>query len=222
MPNHCTNRLTVIGDADTIRSFREKIALPDDKLGDDAVSILPRLYPTPSELHEMPATFGNANSEEHEAWMQRNKEKYGATDWYDWCVNNWGTKWGDYDSRIEHEEPTVLGISFTTAWAPALEGITYISNDFPTLNFIYCYDEGGMGFLGTAWIRNGIMTDREGSYPEAEQIPAENPDDEPDYDWGKQMEQVYEICNAFALSFPMPADLRKEVARLFTPIPMEA
>ena len=40
--------------------------------------------------------------------------KYGATTWYDWCCENWGTKWNAYDNIINREDNTVC---FHTAWS---------------------------------------------------------------------------------------------------------
>lgn len=36
--------------------------------------------------------------------------------WYDWCIENWGTKWSSLYSEITTEE-----ISFDTAWTPISE-----------------------------------------------------------------------------------------------------
>lgn len=41
-----------------------------------------------------------------------NIKKYGCTTWYDWCIENWGTKWGV--SRFSCNETTMI---FETAWA---------------------------------------------------------------------------------------------------------
>lgn len=49
--------------------------------------------------------------------------KYGATTWYDWCVNNWGTKWNAYDQYTGQDD----GFQFSTAWSaphPVLEELT--------------------------------------------------------------------------------------------------
>ena len=41
-----------------------------------------------------------------------NAEKYGYETWYDWCINNWGTKWNAGDCSIS--DNTVI---FETAWS---------------------------------------------------------------------------------------------------------
>ena len=38
--------------------------------------------------------------------------KYGETTWYDWCVENWGTKWNACEVQVSD-----YTIEFSTAWA---------------------------------------------------------------------------------------------------------
>lgn len=48
-----------------------------------------------------------------------NAMAYGATDWYSWCISNWGTKWNvnrPGDSRIEDDG----SVWFETAWRAPL------------------------------------------------------------------------------------------------------
>jgi hypothetical protein len=48
------------------------------------------------------------------------EEKHGATDWYEWQSNNWGTKWGTYHTKA-HElggDGSPVLIEFQTAWGP--------------------------------------------------------------------------------------------------------
>lgn len=33
-----------------------------------------------------------------------NAVRFGATTWYDWCCNNWGTKWNAYDFMIANDD----------------------------------------------------------------------------------------------------------------------
>lgn len=41
--------------------------------------------------------------------------KYKSMTWYDWCINNWGTKWDAFECEGSPEEEE---LRFTTAWSP--------------------------------------------------------------------------------------------------------
>ena len=69
-----------------------------------------------------------------------NIENYGASDWYDWRVANWGTKWNSCNTNINKEE---LYIAFETAWDIA-EPIIFkmiLDNDIKEID-LYFADEG--------------------------------------------------------------------------------
>ena len=61
------------------------------------------------------------------------KASYGYDHWYDWQCANWGTKWGDCDTRLHKRDPLVL--RFVCAREPILPAILTISGQFPTLGF---------------------------------------------------------------------------------------
>jgi len=65
------------------------------------------------------------------------KSKYGDDDWYNWALNNWGTKWGCYESETDPDGKT---LRFTTAWSPLDMSIL---EEFAKLvpNFLYSYEE---------------------------------------------------------------------------------
>lgn len=48
------------------------------------------------------------------------QEKYGAVDWYGWQINNWGTKWGTYSTKVTtiSSDGNPLLIQFESAWGP--------------------------------------------------------------------------------------------------------
>lgn len=50
-----------------------------------------------------------------QAEADRRMREYGALDWYEWALENWGTKWGTYDH--EWDEGTMI-LHFQTAWSP--------------------------------------------------------------------------------------------------------
>jgi hypothetical protein len=84
--------------------------------------------------------------------------------WYDWRIENWGTKWDlgqlgetsiteiSKSSNDEYE----FGIGGSTAWGPATELFRKISEDYG-VKVIYQYAEEGMGFFGRTIIENGII-----------------------------------------------------------------
>ena len=84
--------------------------------------------------------------------------------WYNWCVNNWGTKWdiGSDNDEMHGLKPTVVDnqatMSFDSAWAPPIG----LYERLVELGFKVeaSYFEPGMGFAGR-WI------DGEDDYHEA-------------------------------------------------------
>jgi len=68
--------------------------------------------------------------------------------WYDWCLNNWGTKWADCDTRIITDDSEETIVVFNTAWGPPQSAIETISGMFPSLTFHLSHNEPGMCFMG--------------------------------------------------------------------------
>ena len=80
-----------------------------------------------------------------------NFEKYGHSTWYNWRVENWGTKW-DIDES-PHNEDTII---FKTAWDFAGEIIKELSKKYPNEKFICKFaDEGIKENSGIVDIKNG-------------------------------------------------------------------
>lgn len=65
-----------------------------------------------------------------------NKEKYGATDWYDWRCDNWGTKWNARETYAECEK-----IYFETAWCPPMGIIAAFLKAHLDMPFSFYYAE---------------------------------------------------------------------------------
>jgi len=94
---------------------------------------------------------------------RKNRERYGYTGWYDWCVDNWGSKWGMCDTTCgglyyENSSNQVYAnvyISYDTAWSPITVGIERVSLLFPNLIFTTFYEEHGMGFAGVHQVADG-------------------------------------------------------------------
>ena len=66
---------------------------------------------------------------------------------YDWCVDNWGTKWDvSGDNGYTRPNPNTLKISFDSAWAPPLEA--YRAMEELGFEVKAMYYEPGMCFCG--------------------------------------------------------------------------
>ena len=83
-------------------------------------------------------------------------------DWYHWNCRNWGTKWdvcatnGDQysDTRMEITDDGDVMYHFNTAWSPVGEVLIKLSEQHPTLNFDYEYEEE-QGWGGTCTFKGG-------------------------------------------------------------------
>ena len=72
--------------------------------------------------------------------------------WYEWNVENWGTKWNcDAQDWVKVENPSADESSvtfwFDSAWSPPTALYEFIEAT-STLNIKASYNEGGMGFVG--------------------------------------------------------------------------
>lgn len=145
MPNWCFNNLRVDGDNKaSLTKFR-------DWLGQDGFK-LSKISPLPSELENTSAPTMLETDE-----TKRLTQKYGAADWYDWRIKNWGTKW-DVDAEVDDND-SILCITFDSAWAPPCAAIATLGNKFPDLTFTLSYYEQGMGFAGTFTVNGDDVDD---------------------------------------------------------------
>lgn len=73
----------------------------------------------------------------------QNKALHGHTNWYDWALANWGTKWNSYSLSWVSELPGVLHFLFDTAWSPPEPIFQSLAERYPGLVFdVKCFDEG--------------------------------------------------------------------------------
>lgn len=160
MPNWCENILDVSGNKHEITKFKE-LSLVKSEAGDNLNFTMELLLPTPKELLEQtsPAMWrGDENDTdgklEFEKQVEELKQKYGHTDWYDWRVNKWGTKWDCADSEILDEGENFISMFYQTAWGPNTQFISTIAKMFPELTFKLSFEEPGMGFCGVYEVTN--------------------------------------------------------------------
>ena len=69
-------------------------------------------------------------------------------DWYEWSLENWGTKWDACEAHVDHNDIDYFAVTFDTAWGPPINWLKNIIKDFPDLQFALEYEEPGMAFGG--------------------------------------------------------------------------
>jgi hypothetical protein len=144
MPNWCNNTLE-LSHEDPAMIERAKKAFADGRLLDEFI-------PVPKSLHIVAGRVGDDNDPkqiELEAQEKANLEAHGYKTWYDYCVNEWGTKWdvgGNDYNEPQQDSPTKITMAFDSAWAPPCAAMDKLMD----LGFsvrLYYY-EPGMCFAG--------------------------------------------------------------------------
>lgn len=70
-----------------------------------------------------------------------NKILYGAATWYDWCCDNWGTKWNSYSNELRDDDTII----FETAWANPEPVMTKLSQMHPEAVIEHWWADEDMG-----------------------------------------------------------------------------
>lgn len=159
MPNWCENTLAIMGSKEDINHLKEFVK------DDQSILTFESILPCPVELRH--TTAPNRN-EQKAGYLLK---KYGASDWYNWCVNNWDTKWDACEVALDEtdyqEEGVYLEYRFETAWSPPIKVIDELAKKYPTLKLHLSFDESGMGFSGWRFYKDGqlnTMEDYDQSY----------------------------------------------------------
>jgi len=99
MPNYCVNELKVYGTDELLNQFKNENI---------------KIFDTENPVEEL--DFG-AVIPEPKFNNPDEQDKYDGGGWYDWRIENWGTKWNSCSSWYELEKEE-LTIGFDSAWSP--------------------------------------------------------------------------------------------------------
>ena len=146
MPNYCNNNIVITGPNSVIDKI-EKIANGDK--GD----LLQYFYPMPEALKDTTAPLPKDATKEEKAKAKENLKKYGYDNWYDWRVENWGTKWDimefyNINRKEIGEDESEISFGFDTAWAPALGAYEKFIDENSNCSLKAYYYEPGCDFMG--------------------------------------------------------------------------
>ena len=142
MPNWCSNGITL----------RHVDPAMIDRVIKGQDALLMEFLPTPPALLDtVSGSVPVAEEAAHLAQQKANLDQYGAKDWYDWNVSNWGTKWDFALENVERHEDGSVTAAFDSAWSPptgAYEKLVALGFEIEAM-----YYEPGMGFVGK-WTGN--------------------------------------------------------------------
>ena len=153
MPNHCSNRVTFYSDDTTAilklhNIFKKGLANDDNTEKVDSVfgSFIPEPDWTKIPLNENTiqeyswdkpkGEVGELPVFSDEPFKGLHFPSTGIQDdrWYNWRVQNWGTKWDCYSLEIDDcDMPHGFEVNFETAWSPPEEIHSAISEQFLSL-----------------------------------------------------------------------------------------
>lgn len=93
-----------------------------------------------------------------------NIKKYGFPTWYEWSIENWGTKW-DVDADFECHGGTIE-LHFDTAWSTPIKVFIALSKQYPTINIYAAFADEDLGWnCGEYEIKGGMVTsEKEGDF----------------------------------------------------------
>lgn len=124
MPNHVLNVVEFYCDEEKAAEIRRFMQNDAEEREFD----FNKLIPMPEHIFR-----GNLGLEE--------REKYGADNWYDWSIQNWGTKWNAYDVSW-----SMYSVCFDTAWSSVPKIIKKLSEKFPDVKIDYRWADEDIGY----------------------------------------------------------------------------
>ena len=171
MPNHCSNRVSFYGDSESeIQKLHDIFSKGlENDVNVDTGSVFGHFIPEPnwaeiplSEADQYEYSFSSARGEVGEKpVMVINEEspfmnglRFKSTNvqddrWYNWRVQNWGTKWDCYTLEMDDTDlPHGFEVTFETAWSPPEEICSAIREQYPNVSISWFYDEPGCEIAG--------------------------------------------------------------------------
>lgn len=130
MPNHVLNQIAFQGEPERVKELLESVK--NDELGLGSLDFQ-KVIPMPNSVFQ-----GDLGNDE--------REKYGANNWYDWSVMNWGAKWNSYGyddlSQFQSDDTVV----FNTAWSAPHPVMLKLSEQYPDITISHRWADEDIGY----------------------------------------------------------------------------
>lgn len=89
-----------------------------------------------------------------------NEYLYNAQTWYEWSIQNWGTKWNSY-GYSESCDNCEDGIRFQTAWSAPHPVIEKLASEFPGIRIAHAWADEDLGEnCGMSTYENGKLVEK--------------------------------------------------------------
>lgn len=155
MPNWCYNIVSVKDDSETIEVIVDLLKKPYETVSEkteldkknNEFNINKEIY-----IVNQPISFFNIvkpddqDIEEYHS-IANSVGLENPKNWYNWNIDNWGTKWDaiDVDFKMEKNQKgqEIAKYSFTTAWDPPVTALDKLSKMFPSANITLSYEQEG-------------------------------------------------------------------------------
>ena len=136
MPNWCSNELIIEGKPKELSRLMKQVEITKSEATDEhyeSVFACHRVIPRP--VNE-------------------------SDNWYNWNIENWGSKWDLSDPRLDNSEweNGVIRYTFESAWSPVIPVVQALAKEHKKVTITYNYYEGGSDFWGEVEYQKGKET----------------------------------------------------------------
>lgn len=178
MPNWCDCDMWVHGPKDDLIKFANRVSSCEpvktliqkvvdrikDAPSDFTALDADRIIPYPKEFKDKDELFNRLCQEQQVTWAPKDANGKSITDGYnsggyEWCKDNWGTKWGFCDVKRTFGKRSIF-YNFRTAWSPPEPLIKKLGEMFPTLTFTMKYYERGAGYSGVLKVHGSVINQK--------------------------------------------------------------
>ncbi len=146
MPNWCSNEVSIIAEneegTEELKQFIKDCFTEEEEGDEKPLLDFEKVIPYPDSA---PPKYPQAINIEEQ--MKHPFSKWYNDFGYDWCIENWGTKWNACEQvNVLGEEE--IDLDFQTAWSPPQGIYKKIQTRLPNCSISWFYREDGMQLSG--------------------------------------------------------------------------
>ena len=141
MPNHIQNKLSFTCTEERLKAILADLATDNEEEGKTDFDFN-KVIKMPEDIFK--GALGTAE-----------RERYGKNNWYDWSIENWGTKWNAYNTEVSDDGT----LCFWTAWEAPHPVIEALARKYPDVHIRHEWADEDLGRnCGTREYEDGEIT----------------------------------------------------------------